>query len=270
MKLFFIGSGKMATAIAGGLVRSGTFKIGELGAFDPSQQAANSFQQSTGIKNVISVDPAAYLRLSDAVLLAVKPQVIEKALAEIKDDLKGKLLISIAAGVTIEKLRQLSGCDRIIRVMPNTPALIGRGASGYYVSSGCSEEDSGFAEKILNAAGVAVKVDSEAHLDAVTALSGSGPAYVFEFIQALADGGVAEGLSRDTALQLAIQTVLGAAAMAKETGKHPSVLKDEVTSPGGTTSRALEQLAVRGFSGTVIQAVRAAAERCRQLGGNKK
>ena len=269
MKLFFIGSGQMATAIAGGLVKTETFQIGDLGAFDPSLAACENFQRVTGIKNVVAQDPAEYIHLSEAILLAVKPQMIEKALAGIKEHVQNKLLISIAAGVPVARLQELSGCSRIIRVMPNTPALVGQGASGYYVSSGCSKEDAEFAEKILNATGVAAKVNDENLLDAVTALSGSGPAYVFECIQALADGGVAEGLPRDLSIKLAVQTVLGAAEMVKQTQEHPAVLKDKVTSPGGTTARALELMATEGVAGTIIRAVRAAADRSRELGGKK-
>ena len=149
--------------------------------------------------------------------------------------------------------------------MPNTPALVGKGAAAFAGGSGASEEDLKFASDIFNAAGIGLQVP-EKLLDAVTGLSGSGPVYVFEFIQALADGGVTEGLPRDIALQLAAQTVLGAAAMVLETGIHPAVLKDQVTSPGGTTSRGLEKLAEKGFSGTVLQAVRAASSRSAELG----
>jgi pyrroline-5-carboxylate reductase len=149
--------------------------------------------------------------------------------------------------------------------MPNTPALVGKGAAAFSGGENATEADLAFASDVFNAAGIGLQVP-EKLLDAVTGLSGSGPAYVFEFIQALADGGVAEGLPRDTALQLAAQTVLGAAAMVLETGVHPAVLKDQVTSPGGTTIRGLEKLAERGFAGTVLQAVRSASARSAELG----
>ena len=198
-------------------------------------------------------------------MIAVKPQYLASALAPFKGKFADKLILSIAAGVTIETLSGLTGSCKIIRIMPNTPALVGKGAAAYAGSEAVSAEDLEFASGIFNAAGIGVQVP-EKLLDAVTGLSGSGPAYVFEFIQALADGGVAEGLPRDTALRLAAQTVLGAAAMVLETGTHPAVLKDQVTSPGGTTSRGLEKLAEKGFSGTVIQAVRAASARSAELG----
>lgn len=263
-KLFFIGAGKMASAIGGGLVRSGLFAPEELGAFDPDKCAAEKFSSSTGISAACDT-PAAGLQNTEAVLIAVKPQMITAALTPFKDFLRDKLVISIAAGISIAALENITGAKRIIRVMPNTPALVGKGAAAYALSEGAAPEDCQLAEKIFSAVGIAMQV-KEKDLDAVTALSGSGPAYVFEFIQALADGGVAEGLSRDTALQLAIQTVAGAAEMVKVTGEHPASLKDKVTSPAGTTSRALETLADRGFAGIVIKAVRAAAKRSEELG----
>ena len=265
-KLFFIGAGKMASAIAGGLTASGKFSSGELGAFDPDQKSAEAFTGASGV-SVDTNSPECGINKSSALLLAVKPQVIA-SLAVYRDLMKDKLIISIAAGISIDKLKEITGSSRIIRVMPNTPALVGKGASGYACSENVSVEEEKFGREILESIGIAFKFNESA-LDAVTALSGSGPAYVFEFIQALADGGVAEGLPRDTALILAAQTLIGAAEMVLKTGEHPSSLKDKVTSPAGTTSRALEVLAERSFSGTVIKAVRASAARSRELGKSK-
>lgn len=265
-KLYFIGAGKMATAIAGGLTASGNFSAKELGAFDPDPRSAEFFTNASAIP-VDTDSPSDGIRESSALLLAVKPQVIA-SLAVYRDLMKDKLIISIAAGISIDQLKEITGSSRIIRVMPNTPALVGKGASGYVCSENISADEESFAKKILGSVGIAFKFNEPA-LDAVTALSGSGPAYVFEFIQALADGGVAEGLPRDTAQILAAQTLIGAAEMVLKTGEHPSSLKDKVTSPAGTTSRALEVLADRSFSGTVIKAVRAAAARSRELGKNK-
>ena len=170
--------------------------------------------------------------------------------------------------MTIEALSAVTGSGRIIRVMPNTPAMVGAGASAYACGQDVTVEDEKFVCDLLGAVGTVTRVN-ENLMDGVTGLSGSGPAYVFTFIQALADGGVAEGLSRAAAVELAVQTVLGAAEMVKQTGVHPMELCDQVTSPAGTTSRALELLAQRGFSGTVMQAVRAAAARSRELGSKK-
>jgi pyrroline-5-carboxylate reductase len=272
IKLFVIGAGKMGGAIAGGLIAKKMYASDEVAAFDVSPAAAESFAGRAGC--------AAYSRFEDAqsafaeasaVLLAVKPQVLEPALVMWKNAsarLADKLVISIVAGVPIANIARLTGGDRIVRVMPNTPALIGAGAAAYAPGPGATDGDAALVEKILSAVGMARRM-KEGDLDAVTALSGSGPAYVFAFIQALADGGVAEGLSREAALALAVQTVLGSAEMAARSGEHPAVLKDAVTSPGGTTIRALEVLEDRGFSGAVIQAVRAAAARSRELGGRK-
>jgi len=262
-KLLFIGAGKMASAIAGGIVQSGVFSAGEMTAFDINPAAAAAFTAATGVPCSAAIETA--LAEAEKVLIAVKPQYLESALASLQGAFGDKLIISIVAGVTLETLAHLTGSKKLISVMPNTPALVGKGAAAFAGGTGASEDDLKFASDIFNAAGIGLQVP-EKLLDAVTGLSGSGPAYVFEFIQALADGGVAEGLPRDIALQLAAQTVLGAAAMVLETGTHPAVLKDQVTSPGGTTSRGLEKLAEKGFSGTVLQAVRAASSRSAELG----
>lgn len=283
-KLFFLGAGKMATAIAGGIVKAEVFQKAELAAFDVSPKAAAEFEQKTGVRCYWGVADSLLFRgkdgaeecggalrkiveQADAVLLAVKPQVLASALEPLAGCLAGKPVISIVAGVPIDRLAGLTGSGRIVRVMPNTPALVGEGAAGYSLAPEAQAADGELANRILSAVGVAMQVD-EKYLTAVTALSGSGPAYVFEFIRALSDGGVAEGLPRDVATKLAIQTVLGSAAMAKETGIHPAILKDQVTSPGGTTIRALEVLEDRAFAGAVIAAVRACARRSEELGKN--
>ena len=262
-KLFFIGAGKMASAIAGGIVRAGIFPAAEMSAFDVSPQAAENFTAQTGVP--CGTDVEKELAAAENVLIAVKPQYLASALAPLKGKFTNKLVISIVAGVSIDTLSCLTGTSRLVRVMPNTPVLAGKGAAAFAGSADASEADLKLVSTIFNAAGIGLEVP-EKLLDAVTGLSGSGPAYVFEFIQALADGGVAEGLPRDKALLLAAQTVLGAAAMVLETGRHPAVLKDDVTSPGGTTARGLEKLAEKAFSGTVIQAVRAASARSAELG----
>ncbi|MCQ2378152.1 MAG: pyrroline-5-carboxylate reductase [Victivallaceae bacterium] len=262
-KIFFFGAGKMATAIAGGMVKSGKFRAADLTAFDVSADAAKKFTAATEVAAVS--DAKKSFAAADTVLVAVKPQVVAEALAPFSGGFSGKLVISIVAGVPLEKLAALCPGSRLIRVMPNTPALVGAGAAAYAAGKTAKAADLKLAEKILSSVGSAVVV-KERDLDAVTALSGSGPAYVFDFIQALADGGVAEGLTRDVALELAIETVLGSARMLRETQTHPAILRDAVTSPAGTTSRALEVLEQGGFKGLVIGAVRAAAIRSRELG----
>ena len=263
-ELYFIGGGKMATAIAGGVVGAGVFKGESLGAFDPDRKAAELFTRTTGVA-AESDSPRSGIASSKAVLIAVKPQMLEAALDGLQDVLSDKVILSIAAGVPIARLEALSGARRIIRIMPNTPALVGCGAAAFAPGPGARPEDVTLAEKIFGAIGTVCQL-RESDLDAVTALSGSGPAYAFEFIQSLADGGVAEGLPRDVATVLAAQTLLGSAMMVLKTGEHPASLKDKVTSPAGTTSRGLETLAERGFAGSVMLAVRAAAKRSRELG----
>lgn len=257
----------MAAAIAGGIVKSKLFEPSQIGGFDINEASASIFSGATG-GDCFSSKLPVHLEKAETVFISVKPQVIENAVAPYADSLKNKVIISIVAGVSIEKLEAITGSKRIIRVMPNTPALVGEGAAVYAASAGAEKSDIELADKIFSSVGTALQL-SENYLDAVTAVSGSGPAYVFEFIQAMADGGVAEGLPREIALKLAAQTVLGAATMVLKTGAHPQQLKDNVTSPAGTTSRALEVMAARGFSGIVMQSVRAAAERSRELGGRK-
>ena len=264
MKILFLGAGKMASAIAGGLVRAKLYQADELAAFDIFPAAAETFSASTGV-SCFTDDLAGLVRQAETLLIAVKPQTLQEALVPLKGMLKDKCILSIVAGMSIEKLSAFSGAERIIRIMPNTPALVGQGAAGIAKGPGAKNEDLQLALDIFSAVGTAYSVP-EKNLDAITALSGSGPAYVFEFIQALADGGVATGLARDTATALAVQTVLGAAEMVRQTAMHPTMLKDQVTSPAGTTIAALEVLEERAFAGAVIAAVKAAAKRSEELG----
>ena len=264
-KLFFIGAGKMAQAIAGGLVKSGTFAKEELQAFDISETAASRFTQTTGVECLTGELSEAALEAAGAVLLAVKPQYLAEALNGWKYILESKLIISIAAGISLERLYDLTDSSRIVRVMPNTPALCGAGAAVGAMTAEVTAGERALTEKIFKSVG-SFSVMDEKHLDAVTGLSGSGPAFVFEFIQAMADGGVSEGLPRDLALQLAAQTVLGSARMVLETGTHPGVLCDSVCSPAGTTIRGMEELKRHAMSAAVIAAVRAATARSRKLG----
>ena len=265
MKTVFItgGSRGIGKAIALKLAQEGYDIALNYANNDAAAEAAKEEIAATGVRCVSDVDKA--LEEAENVLIAVKPQYLVAALENFKGKFSGKLVISIVAGVTLETLSQLTGTSRLVRVMPNTPVLVGKGAAAFAGSSEAAKEDMELVSRIFNAAGIGLEVP-EKLLDAVTGLSGSGPAYVFEFIQALADGGVAEGLPRDKAQMLAAQTVLGAAAMVLESGRHPAVLKDEVTSPGGTTARGLEKLAEKAFSGTVLQAVRAASARSAELG----
>ncbi len=266
-KIGFLGAGKMATALARGFVRAELATPREIMASDPVDAARAHFADETDAK--VTTSNADVAKFADVLILATKPDQVAGALAEINSALKSKknyLVMSIAAGVTIAKLEgALPAGARVVRVMPNTPALIGASASAFATGKNATAADSELAKKLLSAVGVALLV-KESLLDAVTGLSGSGPAYVYQFIEALSDGGVASGLPRDIATRLAAQTVLGAARMVLETGHHPGALKDQVASPGGTTIEGLHELEKGKLRATVMNAVRAATEKSKKLG----
>lgn len=262
----FLGAGQMATALAGGWSRAGLLDLPRCRAADPYPQARDTFAQATGIETV--AQNALVATISDVLILAVKPYAVADVLAEVKPTLGPRhLVVSIAAGVTLAQLRAGVGDGvRLVRVMPNTPCLVGASATGFAVASKRNDHpDAIVAARLFAAVGTAVRV-SEEQLDAVTGLSGSGPAYVYVMIEALADGGVKAGLPRDVAQKLAAQTVLGAAKMVLETGQHPGALKDAVASPGGTTIAGLHALERAGVRAALMDAVEAAARRATELG----
>lgn len=265
LSIGFLGAGKMATALARGFVRAKLTGPGQIMASDPVAAARGAFARETGGK--VADTNAEVVQSSQVIFLAVKPDQAAPVLAEVRELVTTKhLLLSIAAGVPIAKLEGgLAAGARVIRVMPNTPALVGESASAYALGKAATPADAELAQKLFSAVGAAFQL-KEHLLDAVTGLSGSGPAYVFQFIEALSDGGVAAGLSREVATKLAAQTVLGSARMVLETGQHPGALKDMVTSPGGTTIEGLHELEKGKLRGTVISAVRAATEKSRKLG----
>jgi pyrroline-5-carboxylate reductase len=262
----FLGAGRMATALAQGFVRAGIVRPGQIFASDVIPGARKSFGAATGAR--ICATNGDVLKAASVLFLAVKPQQTSEVLAEIQPHFTPRhLLISIAAGVPLARLETaVPARARVIRVMPNTPALIGASASAFACGKAATKADAALAGRLLSAVGLAVEV-KEGLLDAVTGLSGSGPAYVYQFIEALSDGGVAAGLPRELATKLAAQTVLGAARMVIETGEHPGALKDAVTSPGGTTIEGIHELEKGKLRGTVMNAVRAAAEKSKRLGG---
>jgi pyrroline-5-carboxylate reductase len=265
LKIGFLGAGKMATALARGFVNAELVFPREIMASDPYESARQHFATDVGAP--VTAANAEVADFATVLILATKPDQVPAVLAEIHPHFTAKhLLISIAAGVPLAKLEAaLPAGARVIRVMPNTPALIGAGASAYAAGKNAAPGDAEVAGKLLSAVGLALPV-KEGLLDAVTGLSGSGPAYAYQFIEALSDGGVASGLPRDVATKLAAQTVLGAAKMILVTGQHPGVLKDQVTSPGGTTIEGLHELEKGKLRGTVMSAVRAATERSKKLG----
>lgn len=265
MQIAFIGSGRMATALARGFLDAKLVGPADLVASDPLPLAAEEFARLTGGRTTTSNVNAA--QGSDVVFLAVKPQHMQHVLEELRGKLTAEhLVVSIAAGVRLKQLATgLGEGPRLVRVMPNTPCLVGQSASGFCLGPGATEEDGKLVEKLLGAVGRAWRVD-EALLDAVTGLSGSGPAFVFLIIEALSDGGVRMGLPRSLATALAAQTVRGAAEMVLATGQHPGVLKDSVTSPGGTTIAGMQALEDRSVRGAMIAAVEAATRRSMELG----
>jgi pyrroline-5-carboxylate reductase len=258
----FIGSGKMATALVKGMIRAGLAPVDAICASDPLANARALFE--TGIAVFDSNMPVA--ERSDVLILAVKPQNMRQVLEQLRPSLtNAPLVISVAAGITITSILDGLGTKiRVVRVMPNTPALVGKGASAFALGPGCRAEDEALVRSFLGSVGNAVCV-TESLLDAVTGLSGSGPAFVYLMIEALSDGGVRVGLPRDVATLLAAQTLLGAATMVLETGLHPGLLKDQVASPGGTTIAGLHALERAGVRGALIDAVEAATKRSAEL-----
>jgi len=265
LKIGFLGAGKMASALAKGFAAAGLVKPAAILAADPIEAARASFKEMGANTTAFNPDVVNFARV---IFLAVKPDQVADVLREIEPHFTDEhLLISIAAGVPISKLESaLRTGARIVRVMPNTPALVGASASAFALGSSARPEDGSLVQRLFSAVGIAFQL-KESLLDAVTGLSGSGPAYIFLIIEALSDGGVAAGLPRDVATRLAAQTVFGSAKLLLETGSHPGALKDMVTSPGGTTIEGLHELEKGGLRAALISAVRAATDKSKKLGG---
>ena len=261
----FLGSGNMAEALVKGLLRAHVAAPNEIICTDRRAERGPELTHKYGVR--FEKENLAAVRAASIVVLSVKPQAMNKLLEEIKPGLdESKLVISIAAGVPIEAIERKVGHGvRIIRTMPNTPALVGAGATALAPGEHATEADLVQAKALFEAVGMAVVVEEQL-LDAVTGLSGSGPAYIFLIIEALADGGVKAGLARDQAQELAAQTVLGSAKLLIETGEHPGRLKDQVTSPGGTAIAGLHTLEAGGLRTTLMNAVESATNRSRELG----
>jgi pyrroline-5-carboxylate reductase len=264
-KIAFLGGGNMAEALIKGLIAAGTAKADQIMVMDVSADRLAHLKNTYGISAAKSNAEAA--REVGVIILSVKPQVIEKVLTEISlvvDD--KKLVISIAAGIDLAKIeKSLRETSHVVRVMPNAPALVLAGAAALSAGKNVTSDDLALAESIFNSVGRAVVVD-EKLMDAVTGLSGSGPAYVFMIIDALSDAGVKAGLPRPLALELAAQTVYGSAKMVLETKEHPGKLRDMVTSPGGTTIEGLHTLEKGKLRATLMNAVEAATARSKELG----
>jgi len=265
MKCVVIGCGKMGTALVGGAIRAGALAPEHVTGYDPVSAAAAAFAETTGAGT--SDDVASAVADADAVLLCVKPHDALNVITSLATkDSGSKLLISVVAGVSLAALQSAVPASwRVVRAMPNTPALVGKGATAFCRGTSTTDDDAAVAMKLFSSVGIAIEVP-ERLMNAVTGLSGSGPAYGFLCIEALADGGVSAGLPRDQAMKLAAQTMLGAAAMVAETGMHPAALKDAVASPGGTTIAGIEALEKGGLRAALIAAVNAAAKRAGELG----
>ena len=264
-KMGFIGAGNMGEALIKGMLLSQSFGPQQLLASDKVSQRLNCLAENYKIK--VFKKNSEVVRRSDVIILAVKPQNLEEALKEVREGFsKDKLLISILAGIPVGKLQGiLKRGGRIIRAMPNAPALVQEGATAIFRGDQATEKEEQIARRIFDSVGKTIILRDESLMDAVTGLSGSGPAYVFVILEALSDGGVAMGLSREVATNLAIQTIAGAAKLARESRKHPGELKDMITSPGGTTIVGLKKLEEGGLRASLMEAVEAATLRSKEL-----
>lgn len=263
MKIGFLGAGAMGGAIISGALEAGVIQASDVYISDFSKDIKNKYAEM-GCNICDSNEELG--KACDILVLAVKPQYAKAALAELGDSVWGKAVISIMAGVKIATIREYINCNfRLLRIMPNTPALVNAGAFALCSDTDLSDEEKAFAENLFGALGICEWMNEEL-INTATGLSGAGPAYVYMFIEALADGGVLEGLPRATAQRLAAQTVLGAAKMVLETGEHPGSLKDKVCSPGGNTIVGVSTLEEHGFRGACIDTIKRATQKARDLG----
>ena len=264
MNLGIIGCGKMGSALVKGAIKENAIDGQKVMVIDLVPELAQKLSNDIGATVAKTNDDL--IKNADAILLCVKPQDMISLTDSFTKERSSKLFISIAAGIKIDDLeKSLKNDDRVIRVMPNTPAMIGQGASAQSKGKNATESDAEFVSKILNAVGISIEVP-EKQLDAVTGLSGSGPAYIYTVIEALADGGVLVGLPKEKALTLAAKTVIGAAKMVMKSDEHPAKLRDQVASPGGTTIAGLAALESGKLRSTLIEAVKAATKRSEELG----
>lgn len=264
MKIGFIGLGNMARAIIGGMLREGIASREDIVGSAKTQKTLDDVREAYGIG--VERSNQAVAAKADILILAVKPQFLESVIEEIRDSVKEKtLVISIAAGKTLSWLSEAFGRPLgLVRCMPNTPALVGEGCTGICANDVVTEEELAYSLRLMGSFGRASLVE-ERLMDAVGAVSGSSPAYVFMLIEAMADAGVAAGMPRAQAYEFAAQAVLGSAKLVLETGKHPGALKDMVCSPGGTTIEGVKILEKAGFRGAVMDALLAAVEKSRRL-----
>ena len=259
----FIGGGNMAGALVGGLLRSG-WSATDITVVEPSPAQQAVLESRFGVRTLAQAD--ATLRNAGCIVWAVKPQLFKAAAAPCCEHVGGALQLSVMAGIRSEAIARATGSDRVVRAMPNTPALIGQGMSGLYARAAVSADERTQVEKLLAPTGQTLWVDREEQLDAVTALSGSGPAYVFYLLEAWIEAGTAMGLSADQAKQLAVATLAGATSLARDSDETPAVLRERVTSKGGTTHAAITSLEADGVRAAFVRALKAAEHRASELG----
>ncbi|MCK6549697.1 pyrroline-5-carboxylate reductase [Myxococcota bacterium] len=265
-KIAIIGCGNMGLALMKGMIDSKAVPPENIIVKNKRIEKSEALAKEYGVR--VAKTAVEAVESADVILLAVKPQIFSKVLHEIKHHVDKALLISVAAGISTGRIEaELGGTPRVIRTMPNTPALVKEGATAISAGENATDDDVNLAKTVFSKISRVVVVD-EVHLDAVTGLSGSGPAYVFLIIEAFADAGVKVGLSREIAMELAVQTLKGSAAMLQQTKEHPGKLKDQVTSPGGTAIAGLHTLEEGGLRTTIMNAVEAATNRAKELGGS--
>lgn len=259
----FIGGGNMASAIIGGLIRQG-MATDQIEVVEPWEEARTALQKLYGIQ--AHATPGAQLAPASLVVWAVKPQTFQEAALQVRPHTPTALHLSVAAGIRSSSIARWLGSERIVRAMPNTPALIGKGMTALYARADVSTAERETVEQVIATTGEYLWVEEETQLDAVTALSGSGPAYVFYFLEAMAQAGVDMGLTREQAQQLAVGTFVGASELAHRSGEPPEVLRQRVTSKGGTTHAAIESLEKDGVRQQFMRALQSAQQRARELG----
>ena len=259
----FIGGGNMASAIIGGLIRQG-MKPEQITVVEPFAETAAKLQLDFGITALPAAGPD--LAQAQLVVWAVKPQMFNEAAVPVMPHTRGALHLSVAAGIRTDSICRWVGTDRVVRCMPNTPALVGQGITGLFPCPSVTPADKALVEQVIGTTGQYLWVQQESHLDAVTALSGSGPAYVFYFLEAMTEAGVGMGLSPEQAYQLAVATFSGAASLAAASTESPEVLRQRVTSKGGTTYAAITAMEAAGIKASFVNAMQAAEQRARELG----
>jgi pyrroline-5-carboxylate reductase len=259
----FIGGGNMASAIIGGLIRQG-MRPDQFTVVEPFADTAAKLLNDFGITALPAAGPA--LAQADLVVWAVKPQIFNEAAAPVMPHTRAALHLSVAAGIRTDSIGRWVGTDRVVRCMPNTPALVGQGITGLFACPSVTAVDKALVEQVIGTTGQFIWVHKESQLDAVTALSGSGPAYVFYFLEAMTEAGVGMGLSAEQAYQLAMATFSGASSLAAASTESPEVLRQRVTSKGGTTYAALTAMEAAGIKPAFVKAMQAAEQRARELG----